>query len=61
MGDYQYGNNFQLPIQPKRHLLHAFKPPLPHPQTGVLLEVTAPIPKDFLEVFQFVPLTFLFP
>lgn len=49
LGDYQYGKAFKSSFHPKRHLLHACKVSFPHPRTGNLLVVKAPIPLDFLE------------
>ncbi len=59
LGDYQYGKTFKLPFQPRRHLLHARKISFPHPKTGALIEVTAPIPQDFLEALKLVDMSHL--
>jgi 23S rRNA pseudouridine955/2504/2580 synthase/23S rRNA pseudouridine1911/1915/1917 synthase len=48
LGDWQYGQTFQCPLKPERHLLHAYKLTLTHPQTGEKVTFTAPLPKDFL-------------
>lgn len=49
LGDYQYGTKFSCPIKPKRCLLHAWKLHFPHPVTGKIIDIQAPIPSDFLE------------
>ncbi|NGX46083.1 MAG: Ribosomal large subunit pseudouridine synthase C [Chlamydiae bacterium] len=50
LGDWQYGQTFQCPLRPERHLLHAYKLVLDHPETGERVTFKAPLPKDFLEV-----------
>ena len=50
LGDPVYGSEgsnkkFKAP----RQLLHALRLRLAHPITGILLDLSAPIPKDFLE------------
>jgi 23S rRNA-/tRNA-specific pseudouridylate synthase len=54
LGDYQYGKHFKSALLPTRHLLHALKISFPHPGTNKLVEVVAPLPKDFLEVLKLV-------
>lgn len=52
LGDYQYGKAFTSPLRPTRHMLHAYRLTFLHPQTGILLNIQAPIPKDFQEVMK---------
>lgn len=47
LGDFQYGEQFQCPYHPSRYLLHAEEMVFPHPLTGKLLQVIAPLPDDF--------------
>lgn len=52
LGDTQYGKRFRCPLHCHRHMLHAWKLSFPHPLSGEPLEVTAPIPQDFLTLLQ---------
>ena len=47
LGDWQYGRGVIFPKQAHRLCLHAYRLQLPHPQTGEMLEVTAPLPSLF--------------
>ena len=44
-GDEMYGGAKRLPAP--RQMLHAWKLTLPHPETGELLQLEAPLPEDF--------------
>ena len=49
-GDPVYGSpslDRALPFRPARQMLHAWRLALPHPLTGALLSLEAPIPSDF--------------
>ena len=48
-GDELYGRHTGFPGV-TRQLLHAWKLALPHPETGNLMEFTAPVPEDFKTV-----------
>jgi RluA family pseudouridine synthase len=50
LGDLQYGKSFRSPLQPVRHLLHAYELTFCHPKTNIELKVQAPIPEDFQRV-----------
>ncbi|MBI3236415.1 MAG: RluA family pseudouridine synthase [Chlamydiales bacterium] len=47
LGDHQYGKSFACPLDPKRHLLHAYSISFPHPVLDKKVEIKAPIPFDF--------------
>lgn len=47
LGDLQYGKSFTCPLQPARHLLHAYELKFRHPMTQKELRVQAPLPEDF--------------
>jgi len=47
LGDYQYGRRFHSPYRPTRCLLHAESIEFPHPVTGQMLHMVAPVPDDF--------------
>ncbi len=50
LGDSLYGNpgkDKKLSPLPARQMLHAFRLTLPHPITGALLNLEAPLPEDF--------------
>ena len=44
-GDAMYGGSRKLPAP--RQMLHAWKLTLPHPETGRMLSLEAPLPDDF--------------
>ncbi len=48
LGDFQYCKQFHCSYRPNRHLLHAYKVAFKHPETGQMIQVQAPLPKDFL-------------
>jgi len=48
LGDYQYSKVFACPIQPARHMLHAWGLHFIHPLTKEELLITAPLPDDFI-------------
>jgi RluA family pseudouridine synthase len=52
LGDYQYADQFRCAIRPSRHLLHAWKLSMPHPELGREMSWTAPIPEDMQQVAQ---------
>ncbi len=52
LGDYQYGKAFQCPYRASRLLLHAKALSFPHPLTGEILELSAPLPDDFNRALQ---------
>lgn len=47
LGDFQYGKSFRCPYRPRFHLLHAETLILPHPTTGKMLSISAPLPEHF--------------
>ena len=49
MGDVVYGwkDSPRLPMQPTRVMLHAEHLVITHPITGKMLDLRAPLPKDF--------------
>ncbi len=49
LGDWQYGRHFKCTYQAPRQMLHALKISFPHPITGEILSVKAPLLKDFLQ------------
>lgn len=49
LGDAVYGGARQIPGIP-RQMLHAWQLMLPHPATGELIKVQAPLPEDFKEL-----------
>lgn len=51
LGDTQYAKRFSFPHLPKRYLLHAYKIQFTHPKTQKKIQVTAPIPSDFKEIW----------
>ena len=48
-GDQLYGRHTEFPGV-ERQLLHAWKLALPHPESGEMMEFTAPVPEDFKRV-----------
>lgn len=52
LGDYQYGRKFSCPLEPRRHLLHAYKISFQHPRTGSLVQAEAVLPADFQKMLQ---------
>lgn len=54
LGDATYGWRFdpRLPCHPPRVMLHAARLTIPHPITGGLLEIEAPVPADFQEMIR---------
>lgn len=52
LGDYHYAKQFQAPCDAKRHLLHAYQIGFSHPKTGKKIQLTAPVPADFLSGLQ---------
>lgn len=59
LGDTQYSKRFVCPIQPHRHLLHAYQISFPHPISGESITVEAPLPEDFLEILEAVGMAHL--
>jgi 23S rRNA-/tRNA-specific pseudouridylate synthase len=59
LGDTQYAKKFVCPVQPHRHLLHAYRISFPHPLTGETVTVEAPLPEDFLEALEAVGMAHL--
>lgn len=49
LGDWQYGRDFQCPVQPPRQMLHALQISFIHPITGERLTIKAPLLQDFLD------------
>lgn len=49
LGDFQYGKKFICIYDPPRYLLHAQEIGFIHPMTHQRMEMTAPLPIDFLE------------
>lgn len=49
LGDWQYAKEFSCFYRPSRQLLHSHRIKFLHPITQETLEVTAPLPKDFLD------------
>jgi 23S rRNA pseudouridine955/2504/2580 synthase/23S rRNA pseudouridine1911/1915/1917 synthase len=47
LGDLHYGKRFKSPLQPKRHLLHAYAVFFTHPTSHAEIRAVAPIPEDF--------------
>lgn len=52
LGDYHYARVFHAPIDAKRYLLHAYRITFVHPKTGKEVEITAPLPEDFLQALE---------
>ena len=50
LGDAVYGGTRHAPFPVERQMLHAWKLRLPHPETGEMLEFTAPVPEDFARI-----------
>ncbi len=48
LGDYQYGKQFRCLYRPPRILLHAEEIRFSHPVSGKEVDITAPVPDDFL-------------
>lgn len=49
LGDWQYAKKrFECPLEPSRHLLHAWKLSFPHPFLPRKVEIESPVPDDFL-------------
>lgn len=48
LGDFQYCKKFKCQYQPGRVLLHALQISFEHPITHKLIDVTAPLPADFV-------------
>ncbi len=46
VGDKLYNKKSRAARESARHLLHAYKLKLAHPQTGKIMEFTAPLPED---------------
>ncbi len=56
LGDALYGQeNANAKWKVKRQLLHAERLIFPHPRTGILLNITAPLPADILKIMQNIP------
>ncbi len=53
LGDHQYGSKSPCPIEPGRHLLHAYGVVFTHPKTQQEMRVVAPIPADFMQIAGF--------
>jgi len=51
LGDTVYGGARQVPGVP-RQMLHAWKLQIPHPTTGEIIKVQAPLPEDFKQFCQ---------
>ncbi len=54
VGDSVYGKpkaDSQMPLVPQRQMLHAWRLVFPHPTSGKLLQFEAPLPEDFMAVF----------
>ena len=49
-GDELYGGSRNLPFAVSRQMLHAYKLSIPHPVTGEIMEFTAPVPEDMLQI-----------
>jgi RluA family pseudouridine synthase len=49
LGDVLYAKRFSCDYLPKRQLLHAYRLSFAHPLTGKMIEIQAPLPRDFLE------------
>jgi len=49
LGDHLYGGDKH--IYADRQMLHAWKIKLPHPVSGKIMELTAPLPDDFRQVY----------
>ena len=52
LGDYQYAKEFICPLNPSRHLLHAFKIKFNHPLTKKIIKAEAAVPKDFKQALK---------
>ncbi|MCM8530191.1 MAG: RluA family pseudouridine synthase [Lentisphaeraceae bacterium] len=51
IGDKIYGTKrLEMKDSPKRHLLHAWRLKIDHPESGEQMTFTAPIPEDFTEI-----------
>jgi 23S rRNA pseudouridine1911/1915/1917 synthase len=51
LGDHVYGGKGRdLPVRPKRQMLHAWRLAFPHPRDGRMCEFIAPLPQDFCDV-----------
>ena len=48
LGDYQYSKVFACPIQPARHMLHAWGLHFIHPLSKEEIFISAPLPDDFI-------------
>lgn len=59
LGDTQYAKRFSCQIYVHRQMLHAFRLTFPHPETGKIIEVTVPIPEDFVEALENVGMAYL--
>lgn len=46
LGDYQYADHFRCAVRPSRHLLHAWKLSMLHPEFGQEMVWTADVPDD---------------
>ena len=58
LGDIQYAMGKLPSHQPKRFLLHALTLRVSHPDTGKELEVSSPLPEDFIQSMEAVKCTF---
>lgn len=54
LGDFRYARKFHCSYHAKRCMLHALKLSFPHPVTGKLLLVEAPLPWDFKQAMEMV-------
>ncbi len=52
LGDYQYAKRFYCPVEVRRHMLHAYRIAFPHPLGTGDVDITAPVPPDFIAVLE---------
>jgi len=52
LGDQMYARGRADPVPVPRLMLHAFRLAFPHPESGALVEVEAPLPEDFGTVLE---------
>ena len=52
LGDRIYARGKADPVEVPRLMLHAFRLAFPHPESGALVEVEAPLPEDFETVLE---------
>jgi len=50
LGDRMYARGKADPVEVPRCMLHALRLAFPHPESGALVEVEAPLPEDFVRV-----------